>query len=294
MKVHVAPIPQTLSRAMWRVGNALERYAPDGVDIVKDVTKADVEVLHVIGLDALAYSETCGRDVVTIQYCFKSAMSAADTADQWRPLWERSRATWSYYNLESFGVPRFYCAPLGIDEAFTVDEPAAVEAQDDRWKVLSSGYVNGPGAEAIAEFTEAATRCGLVTRHLGPPPVGMTAFPKDWHSIHGCTDEELAREYQACKFVSGLRFMEGFEFPVIEGLSNGARPIVFDRPETRRWFEGLAVFVPESQGEDLVRWIETAMYYARPVNADAIAEARRRFDWRTIAAGFWEKVLNGQ
>ena len=55
-------------------------------------------------------------------------------------------------------------------------------------------------------------------------------------------DKTLAKYYSQCEFVSGLRRIEGFELPVIEGLLCGARPICFDIPDYRHWFDKLGFY----------------------------------------------------
>ena len=286
MRVHVDPIPKTLSRAMHRVGAALRAHAPAWVEVVDDVTTADVEVLHVIGADAIPYALATDRKVAVIQYCFKTA-GAEDTAVWW-PLWEKALVTWSYYDLPT--VPRFYYAPLGIEPVFL--EPGYSPAVRDI--TLSSGYVSGPGSEAIEEFALASARAGLRPLHLGPKPVGMSVFPRGWRSIHDCTDADLADTYRQTLYVSGLRHVEGFELPVVEGLAGGAIPICFDRPETRRWFNGLALFVPECDGPELVDGLTQLMLSgARPPVHLRAAVAQTRFDWATIARGFWSRVQEG-
>ena len=68
MKVAVNPVPSSLSKAMYRVADALERYAPAGVKIV---TKgADIQVLHVIGNGENVKRITQPKVYAVIQYLF--------------------------------------------------------------------------------------------------------------------------------------------------------------------------------------------------------------------------------
>ncbi len=287
VRVHVDPIPKTLSRAMHRVGNALRAHAPEWAEIVDDVGAADVEVMHVIGADAIPYAIRTDRKVAVIQYCFKTA--GAEDRATWLPLWDKALTTWSYYDLGD--VPRFYHAPLGIDPVFL--QPGYSPAVRDI--TLSSGYVSGRGAEAIEEFALASARAGLRPVHLGPRPVGMSVYPKGWQSIHDCDDRDLADTYRRARYVSGLRHVEGFELPVVEGLACGAIPICFDRPESRRWFNHLALFVPECDGAELVEALTEIMTgeWMLPSIHMRAAVARDRFDWATIARGFWARVQEG-
>lgn len=289
LNAFVEPLPRTLSLAMHRVANALAAYAPPDVKIVSSPAKADFQVLHTIGLDVRRWlHEQCNYAV--IQYCHYTADGQPNA---WQSLWERARVVWSYYDLTAFvpDVDRFYYAPLGVDGGvFGISKPPF-----GRHGVMTSGYVSGPGAEAIEEVALAANRLGLRTYHLGPRCVqGMTQYPERWESIHGITDRELAAYYNRCLWSSGLRHVEGFEFPVIEGLACGARPIVFDRAETRQWFDGQAVFVRECDGAELVDVLcEALAKQPEPVTFEERAAVLEKFSWQRIAQGFWDRVLRG-
>jgi len=98
------------SRAMLRVADALERYAPSQVCVVRDRHAADLVVSHVIGFD-----EPADRPEAIIQYCWRTARGSRQ---QWIDRWSRARLVWSYYDLPALvgqnGFP-FYHAPLGVE-----------------------------------------------------------------------------------------------------------------------------------------------------------------------------------
>lgn len=303
LRVYTRPEPSTLSRAMYRVADALERHAPASVEVVRDVRLADLQVLHVIGAGADERWVKCeSGEFVAIQYCLDGASSASGAnvacrRDAYSPLWDRARAVWSYYDLaESLNGTPFLLAPLGVDPPFadTVhDETMRDEEVGPRdIGVMTSGYVTGSGAEAIEEVTLAAQRVGLTQRHLGPREVqGMTRRPEGWHAVTGIGDMGLAQLYRRTAWVSGLRHLEGFELPVIEGAVCGARPIVFDRPDMRRWYDGLARFVPESSGEALVEALVALFEKGpEPLSLEERREVARRFAWGPIVEKFWEVV----
>ena len=226
MKVFLQPPPH-MSLAMFRVANALEQTLPDGWTPVKREDDADLLLLHVIGPDAINYRTD--KRVAVMQYCLNTT---GTPVTWWQPLWQRAAATWSYYDLSPYGCPRFYHAPLGVADIFT-DDFAAVPRV---FGALTSGYVTGPGAEAIEEVTRACADAGFKSVHLGPRPVGGDPTTK-----YVCTglipDERLAGLYRATRYVSGLRFVEGFEMCAVEGLVCGARPIMFKRTDAK-WFQG--------------------------------------------------------
>lgn len=280
MKVFLQP-PPGMSLAMFRVASALDLTAPEGVQIVNREDKADVLILHVIGHEAIQYR--IDKRVAVMQYCLNPASTAA-----WRPLWARSLATWSYYDLRQY-LPRgarFYHAPLGIADIFTdayVEQPRPIG-------IMTSGYVTGPQAEAIEEATVAAQAAGVISKHLGPRPVGGSSDVQ-YNATGLIRDEVLARLYRETRYVSGLRFVEGFEMCAAEGLACGARPIMFDRPDAH-WFGEHAEYVPEYSGYSLVRDLKFILECdPRPVTAEERAIVLAKFNWDTLARGFWNMIM---
>lgn len=286
MKVY-AETPSTLSQAMFRVTNALKRYAPISVDFISSPERADLEIVHVIGNDALDYQSKAKRFVV-IHYCLNGGSPVP-----WHPLWSRAALVWSYFDLRRC-MPKdahFYFAPLGIDPAFVREQPRVPRTID----LVTSGYVTGRErfAEAIEEAAHAVAAIHGTTRHIGPAPVGLTKpLPEGWMSLRGISDEMLAAVYSSSKWVSGLRFREGFEMPVIEGLACGARPIVFDRPDMRRWYEDHAVFVPEIDGNDLIEClIDVLNHPPAPVSLSERQAVLAKFGWKEIVTNLWSQIL---
>lgn len=286
MKAYVKT-PKNLSRAMYRVANALEQFAPDDIQIVDREDDADLLVLHVIGLEAVDYRRD--KKVAVMQYCTGAGQRTMENMAPWFPLWDRAVVIWSYYDLNPF-IPfdsKFYHAPLGIDRPFRQQAP---EGKRD-YMVLTSGYVNGRPQEAIQEPTEAAWRVhGGRPLHLGKIPVGMTKT-MNFNLAHDVTDTQLVELYRRCRWVAGLRYTEGFELGVIEGLAQGARPVVFDRPDNRYWFKDLAAYIPEVDGDELTDKL-TELFYFTP--AEVTPEEKRwlldTFNWKTLVTKFWNLV----
>lgn len=285
MKIYVAP-PSHLSRAMFRVAKALERYAPDWVQIVKQQRDADLVVLHVIGLDAQLWKPD--TPFAMIQYC-DGPQHPYFNPRSWQKMWNDAALVWSYYDLSPYisSLAKFFYAPMGLDQAF-IPEPILT----DRKLVISSGYVNGPGAEAIEEIALAAHNVGLATVHIGPVPTNLTrTLPSSWKYLYDITDAQLASLYAHARWVSGLRFYEGFELPALEGLACGARPILFDRADMRQWYDGHGVFIPECAGISLIQHLITVFQNPpEPVSPQERAHIITRFSWRTIVNDFWKRL----
>lgn len=281
MKVFLEPTGLH-SRAMVRVARALAAHAPPEVEVVFDPSNADLIISHVIGP---GYEPD--KPEVVIQYCMKSA---GHPPEHWLRRWKRARLVWSYFDLTEYGngFP-FYHAPLGVDPIFTEEFDDAVPRDVP---VMTSGFVSHPAAESIEEVALAASANGLRVLHLGPPCVeGMSTTPLGWSSVLGISDDALATFYRRTEWVSGLRGVEGFELPAIEGLCCGARPIVFDRPDMTQWYEGHAVFVPVCHGDELVEVLtELLKYRPAPVLKAERAAVAQKFNWAVIARGFWDRL----
>lgn len=279
MKVCVVPTGLH-SRAMIRVADALMKFAPEGITFVGRPVNADVQVLHVVGPDVL--QSTWPREYVVIQYCYQTA---GGSLSEWQEFWSKARFVWSYYDLDVVGTP-FYHAPLGVrNEIFKMNESI-------RKAVMTSGFVTGPGAEPIEDVACAAEDLGLPIIHLGPNSIeGMKYYPKNFKAYLDIPDRTLVELYNQSLWVSGMRYVEGFEMPVIEGLACGARPICFDRPDMRKWYNGHAVFVPETSGKLLQGVLKEVMQSPpQPVTHAEREGVIAQFSWPEIAHGFWQHM----
>lgn len=291
MRVFLRPYPTALSRALTRVADALEQHAPPGVTIVARREEADLVIHHVIGKGSLADIQAdvdAGRRYAMIQYCVKSS-DMPEPLD-WLPYWQRAALTWSYYDLaqwDEYGdnTFNFYHAPLGVDRSvFKLPVP-----QPERdYLLATTGYV--AESESLRECAEAVKRAGGRMIHLGPKTLNLGAHVD--YAL-GITDAEWAALLGRSRFVAGLRRIEGFEFPVIEGLACGAWPIVFDQPHYRQWFGHFAHTVPEGDAGAVTHALETifrAGCCGEVPTTGAIDGYLERFDWPTICAGFWGRL----
>lgn len=266
---------------MVRVANALKKHAPRELEFVDDPKSADLQVLHVIGPDNAELLEASNYAV--IQYCRTGGEAS------YISLWAGAQVVWSYYDLRSL-CERFYFAPLGVDEIFT----QSFDPEPRDIGIMTSGYVSHPAGEAIEEVAIASWMLGLDVVHLGPEKVeGMVVkLPTGWRAVENIADRTLAAYYRRSKWVSGLRHIEGFELPVLEGLMCGARPIVFDRPDMHEWYLGHARFVTEASGESLVKeLLDVLTDEPEPVSMEEREMVAQRFSWNRIATGFWEQVM---
>jgi hypothetical protein len=266
--MNVSINPYHPSRAIARIDVNLRAHLPSGMTWTEP-DDADLLVFPVFGRhDHVAiwadYIKKEGRKYALIQLSLKSTRNP-DPAD-WLELWQGAVCVWSYYYLP--GKFNFYHAPLGADPA--IFHPLNINRS---YVVGTTG--NYPRTECLFEVEKAAREAGQ--RML---------------KIHSVSNEELNHQYNQCYYMSGLRHKEGFELPAAEGMLAGARPILFDTPDFRQWYDGIAEFIPE---DNILATINnlTRLFKSSPlqVSPKEIMLARWRFDWGRVVTGFWERCL---
>jgi glycosyltransferase involved in cell wall biosynthesis len=286
-----------LSKAMGRIVTKMMRYAPSDITVVNHPDEADLIVLHVIGFpeteEAVRRITSLGKKYAIIQYCLRTTQKP-NTAD-WLPIWAGAEMVWSYYDLQALCeedgqvFPEqtvFYFSPLGVDSE--IFNPGLSRP---KYKILTTGTL--APFETVDLVNKACQVINGIQVHVGGLEMKGTDFNDSIVEYHKeISDTNLAQLYRQTEYVSGLRRIEGFELPAAEGLLCGARPILFDRPHYRRWYEGLgAIFIPESTDEEIVKTLREIL--KTPSNTWAplnISEARTRFSWATICTVFWESL----
>lgn len=285
MKVYVKP-QEGLSRAMDRVAKGLTNGIPE-ITAVENIDDAEVVLIHAIGypetVDAIARCKIKKQKIVLAQYCLRTTQQKNTAA--WIPLWMECDVVWSYYDLPALCVQdglefpsnaKFVMTPLGVDPTVFKETPC-----ERRFLIATSGYV--AESECIAEVNKAVYDNDGLQFHLGPD-MGMPSM----ECRLDITDQGLSICYSSSQYVSGLRRIEGFELPAAEGLLCGARPIMFDRPHYRKWFDGLAVFIPEGTPREVTLALTAVL--AKPaarVTGAELSLAASRFSWPAIAREVW-------
>lgn len=295
--------PDTDSRGIMRVVNALEDYAPSWVNIVESPHEADLEVIHVWGRyetvsKRIAKLMKQGKPYAMIQYALRSTQHP-DTGDWWK-MWSNAVCVWSYYNLPQLcnddgnfllkSYPyHFYYSPLGVDPYTFIEFESYNRTLTGKKKYVIAACSQHALAEGARECAFAAKRVNRKMFFLGHE----LRRGSDIVCKQNISDEELAQEYSECDFVSGLRRIEGFELPVIEGALCGARPIVFDQPHYREWFRDFAIFIPETDRDGVIDKLAD-IFSSHPDMRITEAEKeiiRDRFNWGNIINGFYQRLL---
>ena len=289
MKVYLQP--DTYSRGIVRVCDALMQYAPEGIQLVQSPWDADFEIIHAYGrhdaierrIDLLRRK---GKPYAMIQYAIRSTIRP-NTFD-WMNMWQRAKVVWSYYDLfrlcdedNTRGEFNFFYSPLGVDPEVFKETP-----RERRFIV---------GACAQHALAEGARECSFAAKRVQKPMFFLGHELRRGPDVVCCQnidDSEVANYWSQCRYVSGLRRIEGFEFPVLEGAMCGARPIVFDRPHYRKWFDDFAVFIPEAPRDQVIDALESVFRQEIPqVSEDEKAMIRERFNWDRIIKSFWKEIL---
>jgi hypothetical protein len=268
------------SIAIRRTLEALEKYAPKEIKFVDNPQSSDLVIINVTGRlnhlkDVINYFN---KPYVIVQHAFKSTKNPE--VSDWLPVWKPAKLVWSHYDLSSSQDFNFYRSPPGVDKVFKV------YPTDKMYIIASSGL--GYLSESVRECILAAEAVNAKVFHIGPHVTNRSNV--DFSD--GIDDMELSKKYSACKYVSGLRRGEGFELPVIEGLVCGARPIVFDQPHYRDWFSNFAIFIPETNRDNIIASLMKIFKGPyKPVTASEISKVRNSFDWSKIIKGFWQRII---
>ena len=289
MKVFVDP-PNN-DRGLHRIGDALKKYKTDNIEIVNNELEADLVVLYAYGRHdtLLAHTDalkSTKRAYALIQTSLRSTKYPS-TID-WFELWKNAKVVWSTYDLFSLcdedGTPypsnNIYYAPFGTD--FTLNSENKQET-DFVIAASSQGYLVESARECILASRNVGKKVFYLGKELnrGVDVVCKTGIP-DW---------ELTNWYSRCDYVSGLRRTEGFEFPVLEGALCGARPILFDKPHYRYWFNPFGLFIPEEPREQVIESL--TKIFSAPA-APRVSETEKKlikavFDWKSLVGDFYKR-----
>lgn len=268
------------SRGMGRVEFNLNKFLLPSMTRVDKEDDADFVVIHINGRhdhrtrQAMRIKES-GREYAVIQYVLTSCRNPNPL--DWSDLWDNAKVFWSYYDLKKY-VPNMYHAPLAAD-------PETFYKQDEEKKYLVGTIGVDYKKECIGETRLAAFTSGR-TVHVGPE------FTKDANgdTFQNVSDDEMREIYNQCKWFSVLRRDDGFEMPGLEAALCGVRPIMFDTPNYRQWYDGIAKFVPEEASGKVVANLKKLFREEPSQVTDAEIESiKEKFDWKKIIEGFWER-----
>lgn len=272
------------SNGIERVIHALDKYTISPIEKVSSESEADLIVLHVVGRHdhvGMKINQIIeqGKHFAIIQYSLQSTRNP--DPNDWVEYWNKADLVWSYYDLGQY-CNRFYHAPLAA-------EPEVFYLENKEKKYLVSTTGDTYKIECIGEVRYATWNAIGKTAHLGHK---LDTDPNTDY-FEDITDDELRGVYNSSKWCSSLRRKDGFELGAVEALMCGTKPIMFDTPNYRQWFDGLVKFVPEcSPGELSGRLKRIFLDGFDTVSKEEIQETKNRFDWKKIINGFWNCLLH--
>jgi hypothetical protein len=288
MLVYAEVLPTSLGRVMYRINKALKQYAPEWVKFTSNKDEADLQILDVIGKGSLEFLYV--DNYVLMQHCFLS--SDDSSRDFWLPHISKAKMMTSYMNLPSLvgdNSFNFHRMPIGVDpNTFFRTDAEKVNL------VLTTGYV--ASTESIAEVYDAVRSVSSDMIHVGGN-LNLGIGSRHYENI---SDESLNSLYNKSYYVSGLRKMEGFEAPIIEGLLCGTRGICYNKEHYSYWFGDLVEYVEEDdyamiglyseKTKEQVESIFKSEY--RPVTDKEIQLVKDKFSWEVIMKDFWKELEN--
>lgn len=263
MNVHIKIPTGYMTRGNLRIYTQLQKYFPEEFKEVS-YEDADLVVFFVCGRKEHLEKETrrLGKPYAAIQVALQSTRNP--NPEDWLSIWNDAKLVWSYYNLPI--TNNFYHAPLAADTQIFYPE----DVQKNQLILLNGNTVRDESLNEIKKAIEL---------------VGESYIHAD-----NFTDDELRTAYNRCKYVSGLRRKDGFEMPAVEGLFCGSRPILYDTPNYRQWFDGLAEFIPEDTPEKVTENLVNLFRQPyKKVTELEREETMKRFNWEKITAEFWRR-----
>lgn len=260
---------------LYRVRQQIQATAPEWAEIIIGEGVADAQIVLAIG--ATGMPELVEKTpTILLQLCYESAHGGNKAF--WDELWSKCLMVGSYFDLKA---PNFVRFPMGYDpDVFYRDDSVS-----KKYNAIVFGEVDGP--EEIKSVIEAFD----VVAHIAGTSIGGGIGYVRYDNI---PDDRLRGVYQRSKYCIGLRRIEGFEMPIVEGAACGCIPVTFDLECYRSWFNDFAIFLdPEKDvASQLVKITEVGNMDDTPFFVSEVPDmiAVSVFEQQTAWKPFWEKL----
>lgn len=275
VKLYYAPKKPFLSRAFKRILDGINLTKPSNVSFVENPNIADLIIKPIVNYKDV---DDLAEDAIIWQLCYKTA---GENLEFWNYVWRKAKLVISYFDLP---VPpdveyKFLRMPLGYDP--NIFQALSTPRTAD---VLTTGYMDGKGHEVIREFVDVFE----VVHHIGR----NFKYDKGYLNHESVSDRHLVELYNDSRFVSGLRYIEGFELPVVEGMACGCVPIIFDMECYTHWYRYAVTINPQ------LPITQQLIQYGRDINEELYdflreynKEEAKNFTWQKVMIPFWERIL---
>lgn len=251
---------------LMRVRGQMKATAPDWVSFTDNEAEADAQVIFAIGAAGVA-KLIKKLPTILLQLCYKTSEMPPTW---WKKVWKKCMLVGSYYDLDA---PNFVRFPMGYDPGLFYRDVGIPK----RYDAIVFGRLDG-----VEEITSVCRAFDIVAHvgvdfELGPGYIHYDNIP----------DERLRLIYAQSKYCIGMRHVEGFEMPIVEGAICGCIPITLDLECYRHWFEDLpALFTdPDLDMEEQLRNIKELDLGIVP-DVKSVA----RFEQDTAWEPFWRKL----
>jgi glycosyltransferase involved in cell wall biosynthesis len=273
MKIQYKATRPFLSHALRRIEDGLKSTLPDGFELTQ--LPGDLAIIPVVNIDD---TKDLKQPYIIWQLCHKTAEG---TPDEWIKIWNHAAMVVSYLNLP---YPNYLRLPLGYDPLLFHNHNRPKEPKYD---IVVTGYVDeDKEGEVIARL------CNHFDKviHIGQD----LKIEKGYTHAHQITDTQLAEIYRNSRYVAGMRMIEGFELPIIEGAACGCQPITLNLECYRYWFNNLALFVhPDRLDEGLAAIAEYKITNETSNWTLLFEEEIAKFTWEKVMREFWNTFMNG-
>jgi len=286
MRIFAEVLPSSMGKAMYRINENLRKYAPSWVEFTKDKDNADFQILDIIGTGSFEYLY---KDrYALLQHCFLTSESSSK--DVWLPIFGKASLVATYMDLprllgdNSFN---FYRMPWGADpEVFHKTQV------NKFYSVLTTGHVSE--TESVNELYDSLRKTNGSIIHVGH----NYKLGDRFHHKENISDASLTDLYNKSYYVSGLRKIEGFELPVVEGLLCGARGICYNSDHYSYWYKDFVEYIQEDDYSKIGSYSsfterQLEELFSRPyrkVTDDEIERAKNIFSWEKIFTAYWKKL----
>ena len=280
MKVYAEVLPNTLGRAMYRVNKNIKKYAPDRIEFVDKADDADFQILDAIGKGSLEYIRH--KNYVVLQHCYVTTETRS--LDVWGDFWKNANLVCSYIdlpNLSKFNEFNFLRIPWGVDSNLFYRIAGTPKTYD----FLTTGYV--AETECIEQAVTAIKAEGKSMVHIGGN-LHLNGIKR----FENISDEQMRELYNRSRYTLGLRRLEGFELPIIEGTLCNSRGVCIDDPCYSYWYGNLVEYIADGDFDYITNQLRELLNKPyREVTEKEIQFVKEKFDWEVIMTKIWKRIL---